>query len=79
MFLLVDIVIYMVLQSPSATSVLPLALALGTLGSVQWLAMSICICVGKVLVEPPREQQYWAPVNKHFLVLAVVARFCVCT
>ena len=50
---LVDIVVFpMELQSPLAPSVLPLALPLGSLGSVQWLAESICICMSKVLAEP---------------------------
>ena len=42
MVCLVDIVLLMGLQSPSAPSVLPLALPLGSLGSAQWLAVSIC-------------------------------------
>jgi hypothetical protein len=33
------------LQFPSAPSVLPLTLLLGFLSSVQWLAVSICICL----------------------------------
>jgi hypothetical protein len=41
---LVDIVVFLnELQSPSVPSILPLALLLGLLGSVQWLAVSICI------------------------------------
>ena len=52
---LVDIVLLMRLQSPSAPSVLPLALPLGSLGSLRWLAITISICIGQVLVEPLRE------------------------
>ena len=69
---LVAIVLLTGLQSPSAPSVLPLALPLGLPGSVQWLAVNICICIGQVLVEPLREQPYQAPVSKHFLASAIV-------
>ena len=41
---LVDIVLLMGLQTPSAPPVLPLALLLGSLDSGRWLAVSICIC-----------------------------------
>jgi hypothetical protein len=34
--------------------------------SVQWLPVSICICIDQVLVEPLREQPYQAPVSKCF-------------
>ena len=40
------------LQAPSAPSVLLLALPLGSPGSVLGLAISVCICIGQVLVEP---------------------------
>jgi hypothetical protein len=49
---LVDIVLPMGLQSPSGSSVFPLALPLGFLDSVFWLDVSIYICIGQVLVEP---------------------------
>jgi hypothetical protein len=49
---LVDIVLLVGLQSPSAPSVLPIALPLGFLGSVRWLAVSMCICIGLTMVEP---------------------------
>jgi hypothetical protein len=48
------------LQSHLTPSVLPLSLPLGCPGSVQWLAVSICICIGQVLVEPLREPPYQA-------------------
>jgi hypothetical protein len=41
----------MVLQTPSAPSVLPPTLPLGSLGSFQWLAASICICIDQSLAE----------------------------
>ena len=40
-----DIVLFMDLQSPSASSVLPLALPLEFPSSVQWFTVSICICI----------------------------------
>ena len=63
------------LQSPSAPSDLPLAFPLESLGSVGWLAVSICISIGQVLVESLREQPYQARVSKHFLALAIVSGF----
>ena len=75
---LIDIVLPMGLQSPSAPLVLTLALLLGSLGSVQWLAMSICICIGGVLVEPLSGQPYQAPVSKCFLASVIVWGIGVC-
>ena len=46
---LLDIVLPMGLQSPFAPSVL-LTPPLGSLGSVRWLVVSICIYIGQVLV-----------------------------
>ena len=51
---LVDIVRPMVLQFPSALSVLPLALPLESLGSVRWLVLSISIYTCQMLVESLR-------------------------
>jgi hypothetical protein len=65
------------LQSPSAPLVLPLALPLGSPGSVQWLDVSVCICIGLLLVEPFSEQPYLAPVGKQFLASPIVWRFVV--
>jgi hypothetical protein len=64
---LVDIVLRMGLQSPSVPSILPLAHPLGSLGSVQWLSVSICICIGQVLVDPLRKQPHQALVSNLFL------------
>jgi hypothetical protein len=55
---LITVVLPMGLQSPSAPSVLHLTLPLGSQGSVQWLAVSICSCLSQVLVEPLRGQPY---------------------
>jgi hypothetical protein len=69
---LVDIVVLpMGLQSPSAPSVLLLTLPLGSPGSVRLLAVSICICIGKVLADPLMGQLYQAPVSKLFLASAI--------
>jgi hypothetical protein len=63
------------LQIPSAPSVLPLTLPLGSPCSVRWLAASICICIGQTLAEPLRGQPYQAVVSKHLLSSAIVSRF----
>ena len=63
------------MQCPSAPSVLPLTHPLGLPGSVQWLAVSICIYLSQVLAKPLRGQLYQAPVCKHFLALAIVSGF----
>ena len=76
---LVDIVVLPIgLQSPSAPSVLPPTLPLGSLGSVCWLTVRICICIRQVLAETLRRQLYQAPVTKH-LVSAIVFGFGVCS
>jgi hypothetical protein len=46
------------LQTPSAPSVLSLTPLLGTLCSVQWLAISTYLCICQVLTEPLRRQSY---------------------
>jgi hypothetical protein len=43
-------------KAPLAPSVLPLIPPLGSLCSVQWSAVSICICISQDLAEPPRRQ-----------------------
>ena len=65
-------------KAPSAPSVLPLTPPLGSLCSVQWLTVSIWICIGQDLAEPLRRQLYQAPVSKHFLASAIVSGFGVC-
>jgi hypothetical protein len=67
---LVDIVLPMALQTPSAPSVLPLTPLLGSSCSVQWLDASILKSISKVLVEPLKKQLYQAPASKVFLALA---------
>ena len=70
---LVDIVVLpMGLQTPSAPSVLSLTPPLGTLCSVQWLAVSIHLCICQPLAEPLRRQLYQAPVSIHLLASKIV-------
>jgi hypothetical protein len=76
---LVDIVVPpMGLQTPSAPSVLSLPPPLGNLCSVQWLALSICLCICQALAEPPTRQLYQAPVSKQFLASTIVSGFGNC-
>ena len=58
------------LQTPSAPWVLSLAPSLGTLCSVQWLAVSIHFCICQALTEPLRRQLYQAPVSRPLLASA---------
>jgi hypothetical protein len=51
---LVDIVLPVGLQTPSAPSALSLTPLLVTLCSVQWLAVSIHLCICQALAEPLR-------------------------
>jgi hypothetical protein len=66
------------LQTPSAPWVLSLALSLGSLCSVQWMAVSIHFCIYQALAEPLRGQLYQAPVSKLLLVSAIVSGFGGC-
>jgi hypothetical protein len=70
------VVLSMGLQSPSAPSVLALILPLGIQGSVLWLAVSICICLSKMLAEPLTGQIYLAPVCKYFCISNNVGVWC---
>ena len=65
-------------KAHSAPSVLSLAPPLGSLCSVQRLAVSIHICIGQDLAEPLWRQMYQAPVSKNFLSSAKVSGFDVC-
>ena len=66
------------LQTPSAPWVLSLAPSLGTLCSVQWMAVSIHFCICQALAEPLRRQLYQAPVSKLLLASAIVSGFGGC-
>lgn len=73
-----NVVLPIWLQSPSAHSALPLTFPLGSLGSVQWLAVSICMCISQGLAEPLRNQPYKTPIWKHILASAIVLGYGVC-
>jgi len=76
---LVDTVVLPVgLQIPSAPSVISLTPPLGSLCSVQWLAVSLQLCISQALAEPLRRQLYQAPEVMHFLASAIVSGFGVC-
>jgi hypothetical protein len=62
----------------SASSILSLAPPLGTLCSVQWLTVSIHLCICQTLTEPLRRQLYQAPISKHFLASTIVSGFGIC-
>jgi hypothetical protein len=66
------------LQTPSAPWVLSLVPPLGTLCSVQWLALSIHLCICQALAEPLRRQLYPAPVSKDLLASTIVSGFGDC-
>jgi hypothetical protein len=55
------------LQTPSGPCILSLALSLGSLCSVQKMAVSIHFCIFQALTEPFRRQIYQVPVSKLFL------------
>ena len=66
------------LQTPLAPWVLSLAPSLGTLCSVQWMAVSIHFCICQALAEPLRRQLYQAPVSKLLLASTIVSGFGGC-
>ena len=66
------------LQTPSIPSVLFLTPLLGTLCSVQLLAVSICLSLCKALAGPLRRQPYQAPFSMHFLASTIVSGFGNC-
>jgi hypothetical protein len=66
------------LQTPSTSSVLSLTPLLGTPHSVQWLAVSIRLCICKALAGPLRRQPHQAPFSNHLLASTIVCRFSTC-
>jgi hypothetical protein len=66
------------LQTPSTPYVLSLAPSLGTLCSVQWMAVSIYFCVFQALAHPLKRQLYQAPVSKLLLASVIVSGFGGC-
>jgi hypothetical protein len=76
---LVDTIVCLIeLQTPLATSVLPLTPPLVSLCSVQRLDVSIHKCIGQALAEPLSGQPYQASVSKNFLASTIVSGFSVC-
>jgi hypothetical protein len=65
------------LQTPSASWVLSLTPSLGTLFSIQWMAVSIHFCISQGLAEPLRRQLYQAPVSKLLLSSTTVSGFAI--
>ena len=65
--LIYSVILPMGLQNPSAPLILSLTSPLGALCSVQWLAVSILLCICQDLAEPLRRQPYQVPVSKHVL------------
>ena len=77
--MLVHIVVpSMGLQTPLAPWLLSLAPSLGTLCSVQWMAVSIHFFFCQALAEPLRRQQYQAPISKLFLASTILFVFGGC-
>ena len=68
----------MVLQPPSAPSVLSPAPPLGTPWSVWWLAVNIHLYISQPLEEPLTKQLYQAPVSKHLVASKIVSGFGNC-
>jgi hypothetical protein len=66
------------LQTPSAPSVLSLTPPLGTPCSVQWLAVSLQLCICQALAKLLRRQLYQAPVSIHLLTSTTVSGFGDC-
>jgi hypothetical protein len=74
----VDTVVAHEAANPSAPSFASPTPPLGTQCSVQWLAVSIHLCICQTLAEPLRRQPYQAPVSKHILASAIVSGFGNC-
>jgi len=66
-------IVLMGLQAPLAPSILSLTPPIVTPFSVQWLAVSIRLCICQALAEPLRRELYQAPVSLHFLSLAILS------
>jgi hypothetical protein len=67
------IVLPMGLQNPSAPCVSSLVPLLGTLCSVQWMAVSTHFCICQALAELLRRELYQDPVSKHLLASIIVS------
>ena len=69
------VVLPMELKTPS---VLVLTSPFRSPCSVQWLAVSTCLCICQAMEEPLRRQIYQAPVSMNFLSSAIVSGFGDC-
>ena len=79
MYWLVHIVVPpMGMQTTLAPWVLRLGPSLGILCSVQWMAVSIHLCICEALAEPLRRQLYQASVSKILLASIIVSGFGGC-
>jgi hypothetical protein len=65
-------------KTSSAPWVLSLAPSLGTLCSIQWMAVSIHFCISQALAEHLRRQLYQAPDSKLLLASTIVSGFGGC-
>jgi hypothetical protein len=65
------------LQTPSVPWVLSLDPSLGTLCSVQWMAVMIHFCISEALAESLRQQLYQAP-DKLLLASTIMSGFGGC-
>jgi hypothetical protein len=77
-WLVVIVVPPMGLQTSSALSGLFITSPLQTPCSVQWLVISIHLCICQALAKALSRQLYQVPVSKHFLVSAIVSGFGDC-
>ena len=75
---MIDLVLPIVLKTPSVPSVLSLNPPLGSLCSVQYLAASIYLYICQALAEPLRRQIYQAPINKQLLAFPMMFGFGDC-
>jgi hypothetical protein len=66
------------LQIPSAPWILSLTPSLGTLCSIQWMAVSIHFCICQALAEPLRRQLYQVPESKLLFASTIVSVFGGC-
>ena len=72
---LVDVILTVGLQSPSTPLVLSLTSLLRTLCLVQWMVVSIHLCICKALAGSLRRQPYQAPFSMHFLASTIGSGF----
>jgi hypothetical protein len=52
--------------------------SLGTLCSIQWIALGTHFCICQPLADPLRRELYQAPVSKHLLASTILSGFGDC-